>query len=406
MAPFDLEIRFGTVYGKEEEEMVIKILRKMAPTCGEYCLQFEKEFAEYIGCKYARTVSNGTSALFLSMKALGVGPGVRVLTTPITWIATPASAVTLGAEVDFVDVDIETYNMDINLLEEKLTENTKVVAPVHLYGLPADMDPLLRLAKKYGFAIVEDACHAIGAEYKGKKTGNLGTIGCFSFHEQKNISTLGEGGMVTTSDPEIFEQVSLYRSHATRVYPSTTKYCLLDETRFPKGKRFWWQDFDDCAYNFRMTDIQAGVGIIQLRKLDALNKMRQENAEYLTKALQTIPGIITPTIPPDRTHVFHLYPIRIIPEEFGMTKEDLLWIMKEQYNIKLGTHYIPLHWTTAFQKRGFKRGQFPVAEELARTLITLPVHPRLTHEGLDYLVDTLARVSKSARENKSNPRQI
>ena len=401
MAPYDLEIRFGTVYGTEEEEMVLRILREKAPTCSEYCLEFEKEFAKYMGCKYARTVSNGTAALFLSMLALGVRPGVRVLTTPITWIATPASAATLGAEVDFVDVDIETYNMDISKVEEKLTENTKVVAPVHLYGLPVDMDPLLQLAEKYNFSIVEDACHAIGAEYKGKKTGNIGALGCFSFHEQKNISTLGEGGMVTTSDPELFERVSLYRSHATRVYAPTTKYCLLDETKFPKGKKFWWQDFDDCAYNFRMTDIQAGVGIIQLKKLDTLNKKRQENAEYLTQALKTIPGIITPKVPPNCKHVFHLYPIRIIPEEFGMSKEDLLWVMKEKYNIKLGIHYIPLHWSTAFQKRGFKRGQFPVAEELAQTLITLPVHPRLTHEALDYLVDTLAEVSKSARENKS-----
>ncbi len=401
MAPFDLEIRFGTEYGKEEEEMVVKILHEMAPTCGDYCLEFEKQFSQYIGCKYARTVSNGTSALFLSMLAVGVGPGTRVLTTPITWIATPASAVTLGAEVDFVDVDIETYNMDVTFLEEKLTENTKVVAPVHLYGLPVDMDPLLYLAEKYQFSIVEDACHAIGAEYKGKKVGKLGSLGCFSFHEQKNISTLGEGGMITTSNPEWFEKVSLYRSHATRVYAPTTKYCLLDENKFPKGKKYWWQDFDDCAYNFRMTDIQAGVGIIQIKKLDALNKKRQENAEYLTQGLKTIPGIITPKVPPDRTHVFHLYPIRIIPEEFGMSKEDLLWIMKEKYNIKLGIHYIPLHWSTAFNKRGFKRGQFPVAEELARTLITLPVHPRLTHQALDYLIDTLAQVSKSARDTKN-----
>ncbi|HOV33311.1 MAG TPA: DegT/DnrJ/EryC1/StrS family aminotransferase [Candidatus Hydrogenedens sp.] len=400
MAPYDLEIRFGTIYGHEEEEMALKIIRENAPTCGNYCLEFEKDFAQYIGCKYARTVTNGTSALFLSMLALGVGRGTRVLTTPITWIATAAAAATLGAEVDFVDVDKDTYNMDMNQVEANLTENTKVVAPVHLYGLPCDMDTLQQLADKYSFSIVEDACHAIGAEYKGKKTGNIGALGCFSFHEQKNMSTLGEGGMVTTSDPNLFERVSLYRSHATRVYAPTTKYCLLDENKFPKGKRFWWQDFDDCAYNFRMTDIQAGVGIIQLKKLDGHNRKRKENAEYLTQALKTIPGIITPTTPNDRTNVFHLYPIRIVPEEFGLTKEDLLWIMKEKYDIKLGIHYIPLHWSTAFQKRGFKRGQFPIAEELAETLVTLPVHPRLTHEAMDFLVDALATVSKEARDNK------
>lgn len=401
MAPYDLEIKFGTIYGQEEEEIVLKILRENAPTSGNYCLEFEKRFAEYIGTKYARVVTNGTSALFLSLLALGVGPGTRVITTPITWIATPASAVTLGAEVDFVDVDEATYNIDVSQLEDKITENTRVVIPVHLYGLPCDMDELTNLADKYGLYIVEDACHAIGAEYKGKKVGSFGKLGCFSFHEQKNISTLGEGGMITTSDPELFEKVSLYRSHATRVYGPTTKYCLLDESKFPQGKRFWWQDFDDCAYNFRMTDIQAGVGIVQLKKLDELNKKRQANAEYLTNALKSIPGIITPKIPPDRTHVFHLYPIRIIPEEFGLNKEDFLWEMKERYNIKLGIHYIPLHWSTAFQKRGFRRGQFPVAEKLADTLVTLPVHPRLTNQALDFLVDAISEISKSYRDKKS-----
>ena len=217
--------------------------------------------------------------------ALDVKRGDRVLTTPLTWIATAAAGVTLGAEVDFVDIDPLTYNLDPGQLEAKITPNTKAILPVHLYGQCCDMDAILAIARRHGVAVVEDACHALGAEYKARKAGSLGITGCFSFHEQKNISTLGEGGMVVTDDPAVFERVALYRSHCTRVYGRSTKYCSLDEARFPMGKRFWWQDFDDCGYNFRMTDVQGAVGVIQLRKLDALNQRRIDNAAYLSDRL-------------------------------------------------------------------------------------------------------------------------
>ena len=280
---FDLEIKFGTQYGKEEEEAVLRVLRNNAPTSGDECIAFENRYAEYSGAKYARVCSNGTTALFLSMIGVGIKPGDRVLTSPVTWIATAAAPVTLGAEVDFVDIDPVTYNLDPNQLEDKLTPDTKAVIPVHLYGQSCEMDEIMYLSNKYDFAVVEDAAHAIGAEYKGEKTGTIGTTGCFSFHEQKNISTLGEGGMVVTNDKEVFERISLYRSHCTRVHGNSTKYCKLDETVFPVGKKFWWQDFDDCGYNFRMTDIQAAVGIEQLKKVDQLNQRRIENAAYIQK---------------------------------------------------------------------------------------------------------------------------
>jgi perosamine synthetase len=274
----DLQIKFGSEYGPEEERAMIEVLRQGAPTSGDACIQFEQDFAAYCGVTHARAVSNGTAALFLSLVALDIKRGDRVLTTPLTWIATAAAAATLGAEVDFVDIDPITCNLDPKKLEEKFTPNTKAVLPVHLYGQCCDMDAILALARRHGFAVVEDACHAVGAEYKGRKAGSLGTTGCFSFHEQKNISTLGEGGMIVTNDPALFEKIALYRSHCTRVHGRSTKYCSLDETKFPMGKRFWWQDFDDCGYNFRMTDMQAAVGIIQLKKLDTFNQRRIENA--------------------------------------------------------------------------------------------------------------------------------
>ncbi|NIA15308.1 MAG: aminotransferase class V-fold PLP-dependent enzyme [Nitrospiraceae bacterium] len=386
---FELASKFGSEYGPEEEQAAIEVIQNQAPTSGNACVAFEREFAAYCGTQYARVVSNGTAALFLSLVAIDVKPGDRVLTTPLTWIATAAAAATLGAEVDFVDIDPDTYNLDPAKLAKKVCAQTKAVIPVHLYGQCCDMDAILALADARGFAVVEDACHAVGAEYKGRKAGSMGATGCFSFHEQKNMSTLGEGGMVVTSDPDIFERVALYRSHCARVYGESTKYCRLDEAKTPMGKRFWWQDFDDAGYNFRMTDIQAAVGRIQLAKLDALNARRVECAKYITEGLRGVPGLKLPVTAPGGTHVFHLYPVEIDPDVYGMTKEDFIYAMLHERGIKIGTHYNPLNWTEAFRKRGFERGQFPVAEAAAERLVTLPIHPRLTREGLDYLIESI-----------------
>lgn len=391
---FDLEIKFGTQYGKEEEEAVLKVLRNNAPTSGDECIKFENCYAAYTGSKYARVVSNGSNALFLSMIALGIKPGDRVLTTPITWIATAAAPATLGAEVDFVDIDPETYNINPAGIEEKLTPDTKAIIPVHLYGQPCEMDEIMALSQKYQFAVVEDAAHAIGAEYKGRKVGTIGDLGCFSFHEQKNISTLGEGGIILTNHAEYFEKISLYRSHCTRVHGKSTKYCQLDEEKFPMGKKFWWQDFDDFGYNFRMTDIQAAVGSEQLKKLDQFNQRRIDHAAYLTWGLKDIPGLVLPTVRPYNKHVFHLYPVMIDPKEFGMNKEDLIYDMLNQFGIKLGFHYIPLHYSTAFKNRGYKKGQFPQAEKLGERLVTLPINPRQTEEALGYLVQSFKDIRK------------
>jgi perosamine synthetase len=385
----ELTIKFGSQYGPEEEAAVLRVLRENAPTSGNACVDFEQQFAEYCGTKYARVVSNGTAALFLSMVGLGIKPGDRVITTPMTWIATAAAPATLGAEIDFVDVDPVSYNLDPNQLEAAIRPETKAIVPVHLYGQCANMDAILEIANKHGVPVVEDACHCIGGAYKGQMAGSMGTTGCFSFHEQKNISTLGEGGMVITDDAEVFERISLYRSHCTRVHGGNTKYCALDPEKFPMDKKFWWQDFDDCGYNFRMMDIQAAVGIEQLKKVDQLNQSRIDNAAYISARLEGIAGLTLPAVLPDRKHVFHLYAVRIDPAVFGMSKEDFIHRMRHEKGIQIGFHYIPLHWSTAFQERGYKRGQFPEAEAMAANVVTLPINPRQTKESLDYLLESI-----------------
>lgn len=389
---YDLEIKFGTIYGKEEEEAVLRVLRNNAPTSGDECLLFEKMYAEYTGSKYARVVSNGTTAIFLSLIGVGIKPGDRVITSPVTWIATAAAPDTLGAKVDFVDIDPVTYNLDPNQLEDTITDDTKAIIPVHLYGQPCDMDEIMTVANTRNIHVIEDAAHAIGAEYKNRKAGSIGKTGCFSFHEQKNISTLGEGGIIVTDDAEVFERIALYRSHCTRVHGKSTKYCKLDEAKFPVGKKFWWQDFDDCGYNFRMTDIQAAVGIEQLKKVDMLNERRINNATYITESLKEIPGLTLPVVKSYNKHVFHLYPVMIDAKEFGMSKEDFIYDMLHKFGIKVGFNYIPLHYSTAFKNRGYKKGQFPNAEKLGDQMVTLPINPRQTEEALAYLVDSIKKV--------------
>ena len=391
---FDLQIKCGTEYGPEEEQAVLEVLRQGAPTSGEACIEFEKEFAAYCGVAHARAVSNGTAALFLSLVGIGLKPGDRIITSPLTWIATAAAGVTLGAEVDFVDVDPVTCNLDASQVEAKITTRTRAILPVHLYGLCCEMDAILAIARRHGVAVIEDACHAVGAQYHGRKAGSLGTTGCFSFHEQKNMSTLGEGGMVVTDDPAVFERVALYRSHCTRVYGRSTKYCSLDEVRFPMGKRFWWQDFDDCGYNFRMTDAQGAVGRVQLRKLDMLNQRRIDNAACLSNGLRDAPGIQLPTVPAGFKHVFHLYPIQIDSAKFGLTRDDFIYAMLYEKGIKVGTHYTPLHYATAFRNRGFQPGQFPAAERVAERLVTLPLNPRQSQEALDYLIESIRSLQR------------
>ena len=387
-----LEIKFGSEYGPEEEQAAMEVIRQGAPTSGEACIQFEKDFAAYCGSKYARAVTNGTAALFLSMVGLDIKPGDRVITTPMTWIATAAAPATLGAEIDFVDINPRTYNLDPSQLAEAITPQTKAIIPVHLYGQCCDMDPILEIAGEHGIAVVEDACQAVGSEYKNRKAGSMGAAGCFSFHEQKNMSTLGEGGMIVTDDPALYERIALYRSHCTRVHGRSTKYCQLDEAKFPIGKTFWWQDFDDVGYNFRMTDVQAAVGIVQLKKLDDLNQRRIKNAAYLTASLADVPGLTLPAVMPGCKHTFHLYPVMLDARRFGINKVDFVHAMLHEHGIKVGTHYNPLNWSTAFQKRGYGRGQFPHAEKVGESLVTLPINPRQTQEALNYLAESILAV--------------
>src|SRR5271156_1689921 len=290
----ELEFGHGSCYGKEEQEAVLEVMRAGAPSCGPWVKRFEDEFASYCGTEYGLAVTSGTTGLQLAMIAAGVEPGDEVITTPISWIATANAAAALGAKVIFADVDERTLNLDPASVEKKITPRTKAILPVHLYGQCSDMDALNDLARPRNIRVVEDAAHAAGAEYKGRKAGSLGDIGVFSFHQQKNMVTLGEGGLITTSDKALYERMLSHRSLCCLTYDPKGKYLPLDETIHPMGKRYWFLDFEENGFNYRMTDVQAAVGLVQLRKLDSLNQRRIQIAAAYSAGLKDVRGLTLP----------------------------------------------------------------------------------------------------------------
>jgi perosamine synthetase len=394
---FDLQTRFGTIYGDEEKKAIEECLARDAPTSDKSCIEFQKKFAEYCGSKYAITVSNGTTALMSAYIGLDLKPGDEVITTPITWIATAAAAVVLGAKIKFCDIDPETFNLDPTKLKALITPKTKIIAPVHMYGQPCDMDPILEIAAKNNIKVCEDSAHAPGGSYKGKKTGNIGQASIFSFHEQKNMSTLGEGGMVTTNDSEVYERVRSYKSHCTRVIGASSKYMSFpadQEQAALEKDRFWYQDFDDCGYNFRMNDVTAAVGLVQLKKLDSLNAKRIVIANKLTKELASIPGIKPLKVIKDVVHTYHLYPVLIDAKAAKITRDEFVLKLRKDYGVKSGVHYMPLVATTAFKTRGFTEKNAPIACAQWEKLVTLPIHPRMTDEHVNYLIDSIRNLIK------------
>jgi perosamine synthetase len=368
------------------------VLAAGAPSCGAKVKKFEETFAAYCGAQYGLAVTSATAGLQLAMIAAGVGPGDEVITTTISWISTANAAAAQGAQVVFADVDPRTLNLSRDSIAEKITDRTKVILLVHLYGQCCDMDPILELARKRGILVVEDCAHAPGAEYKGRRVGGLGDISVFSFHQQKNMVTLGEGGMVTTNRRDLYERTLSFRSLCCLTYDPKGKYLPIDESKAPMGKRYWYLDFDNVGFNFRMTDAQAAVGLVQLAKLDGFNARRIEIANLYCDRLRGIRGLTTPYVSPNVKHVFHIYCVLIEPE-FRRSKEEFMWELYTAKRIKVWSHYMPIHLTTAYRQLGHAEGECPVAEALFHRYVSLPIHPRMTEETITYVTDSVRELA-------------
>ncbi len=396
---FELEIAYGSRYGFEEAAALMEVLRANGPSCGKKVKQFEDAFAAYCGVTYALAVTSATTGLTLAGIAAGVGPGTEVITTPVTWVATAFAFTTLGAKMVFCDVDPRTLNMDPDVLESLITPRTRAIVPVHLAGQCCAMDRIMAIARKHGVLVIEDCAHNPGGSYLDKKSGSLGDMGVFSFHQQKNMATLGEGGMVTTDKREIYEKVLSYRSLCCRIFGGSDKYLPIDEGKHPMGKEYWRLMFDDAGYNFRMTDAQAAVGIEQLKRLDGHNAIRRGIGARLSAELADIPGLQLPSIDPKGVHVFHFYVIQIGPE-LGLTKTDFMWELYTKRGIKTWSHYMPVHLTEPYLGQGHHAGECPVAEAAFTRYVSLPVHPRLTDEAVGYMVENIRDLGGASRRKE------
>jgi perosamine synthetase len=344
--------------GPEEKQAVMDVLDSGMLAQGPRVQAFEEAFANFCGTRFAIAASSGTTALQLALLAHGIGKGDEVITTPFTFIASANSILYTGARPVFVDINSDTFTIDPALIERAITPATRAIMPVHLFGLCSDMDVIQTIARKHNLVVIEDACQSHGADYHGKKAGSFGT-GAFSFYATKNMTT-GEGGMITTDDPEIAEKCRVLRQHGMRV-------------------RYY---HDELGYNFRMTDIQAAIGLAQIKKIEQFNLARIKNALFLSENLQ---GVVIPCIPNGYTHVFHQYTIRI-----GNGHRDALLEHLHEKGIGTGVFYpVPVHLQSFYRNELGYSMTLPQSEKAAAEVLSLPVHPALSESDLNEIVQAV-----------------
>ena len=353
------------IIGDEEIENVVEVLKSGMIAQGPKVEEFEERFAEWVGADYAVAVNSGTAALHVALLSCGIGEGDEVITSPFTFIASGNSILYTGARPVFADIDLKTYTLDPNSIENLISENTKAILPVQLYGQSANMDKINEIAERYGLIVIEDAAQAHGATCNGHKVGSLGDMSCFSFYPTKNMTT-SEGGIITTNDEDLADNAKVFRAHG-----SSIRY-----------------HHDEIGYNFRMTDISAAIGLAQLDKIDGFNDKRIENAAYLNEGLKNVDGVVTPYCAYGSKHVYHQYTIRV---EKG-DRDDWVDIINE-CGVGTGIHYpIPLYDQPIYRTLGIS-GNCPNAELAADNVISLPVHPSLTKEDLDLVIEAVKTAS-------------
>ena len=350
------------IIGSEEIGAVKNVLLSGMLSQGSKVTELEQRFAKYCGVDYAIAVNSGTAAIHSALFAVGIGPGDEVITVSFSFIATINPILMLGARPVLVDIKLETFNIDVELVEAAITPKTKAIIPVDLYGQPYEYSRLKEIADKHGLKIIEDACQAVGAEYGGNKTGMLGDIGCFSLYATKNIMS-AEGGIVTTSNKKYAEAIKRFRQHGM-----TGTY-----------------DYAHLGYNYRMTDIQAAIALEQLKKVDRFNSIRKSNAERLNEGLQGIGGIVLPVIAPNRTHVFHQYTIRVT-DEFPLTRDALAHTLLDE-GVTTGVYYPrPLYTYKHIANALHHKPYSEYAEIASRQVLSLPVHPKVSKAQIAHIV--------------------
>jgi len=380
------DLYFGNahVYDWDDSVQLLKVLKSRAWTNGAFVREFESKFAEYIGCRHALACHSGGAAIFIASLIADIGAGDEVLVPAIDFPAACHVAVLMGAKVRFVDVDRETLNVDVNDFRNKISRKSKIFFPVHLYGRPLDMDAIMDISEDHKIAVVEDCAHAPGAEYKGKKVGSIGDMAIFSLQMAKVLSTLGEGGMFVTNDDGIAERAQKLR-----------QWGFTDPD--PDSRRFWEVKYEQISMNFRMEDARAAVGTTQLEKLEGNIERRTQNAKMLTQKLKGIEGLTIPPEPPSQDrHVWAYYaPVFLDEKAVGMDRDEFLNRLRDRYGIWAQVYYRPCHMLECYQRRDYKKGECPVAEEMSEKLFCLPIYPRFSDDDIDYLAESVRKALHS-----------
>jgi perosamine synthetase len=387
-------IPYGHQYIDEDDiQAVVNVLKSDYLTCGPKILEFEQKFSEYVGCKYAVAVSNGTAALHAACFTAGIQNNDEAVTTPLTFAATSNSILYMGGKPVFADIDAHTYNIDPSEIEKKITSNTKAIIAVDFTGQPAELFKIQAIAKKHNLVFIEDAAHSLGAEIQNEngnwqKTGSVADITIFSFHPVKHITT-AEGGMICTDDINIYEKLIKFRAHGI----TRDETLLQDKTQ---GK--WYYEQQLLGLNYRISDIQAALGISQMKKLDGFIDRRREIAAMYDKAFSQEGLKDKITIPyqsPNTRSSYHIYIVKFNLLAIGKSRNDIFSEL-QKYNIGVNVHYIPVYYHPYYKELGYEKGICPIAEELYEEIITLPLYPGLSDEDVDYVINCVVKsINKS-----------
>ena len=387
----DLKAQYESL-ADELNKVTLQVLSSANYILGKNVTEFEKEFAEYVGVKHAISVGNGTDALVLALKAMGIGEGDEVITTPFTFFATAESISAVGAIPVFVDVRKDTFNIDTSKIEDKITKNTKAIMPVHIFGQAADMDEINEIAKKYNLLVIEDACQAIGGKYKGRNIGSLGDMACFSFFPTKNLGCAGDGGMIVTDNDDLAVIARALRTHGSGENGQKAFNLLnnieekvqtsegSNDTIYNPLKYYNYL----IGYNTRLDAIQAAILRVKIREIDKWNSRRREIVEQYNEAFKDW-DLVIPVCDENNQHVYHMY---ILQSE---DREGMLSKLKDK-GVATGVYYpVPLHLQKVYKDLGYKEGDMPVSEYLSHRTFAIPVYPELNEEQIKYIIECVKK---------------